>query len=151
METIEKTCDLDSVFADVQSSLQDMSFARELDLFQSDLASAEAEAFKNETEPGGTKWEQLKPSTIARKGHSRILFETGALETSLITIGAENNISAVSERGSIFGTSDPKALFHQLGTDRMPARPPVGISSELVDKLAGKIADDAVRQLTRGK
>jgi hypothetical protein len=65
---------------------------------------------------GGGKWRPLAPSTIRKKGHSRILFERGKLIKSWrMRTSSGYSVSVYSE--------DPKAIFHEEGTSRMPARP----------------------------
>lgn len=64
---------------------------------------------------GYGRWAELSPVTIMRKGHNRILIQTGALRSSF----------RMSIRGDEvwIGTSDPKAIIHQFGQGRIPARP----------------------------
>jgi len=124
-----------------------MDYSETLGDFLPTIAEQHAEMFGGEHDSNGSPWAQLAPSTVARKGHSRILFETGALMESLVSVGGENNIAESFPRGLVFGTSDEKALFHQNGTSRMPARPPVGLSEETLDKLVDRVADATVEKL----
>ncbi len=147
MITLDRIESLSDVFDGVTSQFSDISYKTPLGDFQHVLAQGEAEAFDQQREPGGTPWEPLKPSTIAKKGHSRILYETGTLMASLATVGGPGNISDIYDHGSAFGTDVEYAGFHQTGTSRMPARPPVGTNDETVDGFAEKIADFVVDQL----
>jgi phage gpG-like protein len=140
-----------AILVELESQVRNMDYFDVLTAFQETIAEGEAEAFHEEREPGGSPWAPLAPSTVKKKGHNIILFETGTLLGSLVTVGGPGNVSAVSSRGSIFGTDVPYAIFHDQGTSKMPARPPVGISEERVDLLAERIADETVRQLASGR
>lgn len=78
----------------------------------------ETEGGLREQEGIGSAWRPLAPSTIAKKGHAQILFETGQLESSF--------------RKRLFGstvqifTLDPKAPFHQFGTKSRTVLPTLG-------------------------
>lgn len=75
---------------------------------------------------GSGTWPPLSPKYAARKlkaiGHNAILVYTGELFWSL-TPGEPNNIRFPLPDGIVVGTDDPKAAFHQYGTEKMPARP----------------------------
>jgi phage gpG-like protein len=146
-EELDSVAELGGIFLDIEQRFNGIDYTEPLTLFQQTIAAGEAAAFAGEREPGGSPWAALSPVTIAKKGHNRILYETGALMASLVTVGGPGNINAVSSRGSIFGTDDEKALWHTTGTSRMPARPPVGTNDEDVDELAESIADFAVESL----
>jgi phage gpG-like protein len=141
---------LDSLFADMETRVQDADYTPVLDPFQQTLAEQHAGQFAGEFDSNLDSWAPLKPSTIKRKGHDRILYETGALRASLVTVGGPGNIHEVTPSTLLFGTSDQKALYHQEGTRKMPARPPVGVSEENIDKLVDQIADSTVEILMRG-
>ncbi len=136
-----------SVFDELSEILNELSYIEPLSEFQQEFAKGEQAAFDGQRSPGGDSWAALSPVTVKRKGHSTILFETGALKASLVTVGGAGNISTVADRGSIFGTSDEKSLWHTLGTSKMPKREHVGTNAETVDKLAITIADFAVKKL----
>lgn len=146
---VEQVADLPYLMRDIEDSVRDANYQPILQDFQQDIAEGEKAAFDGQHEPGGAAWAPLRPSTIARKGHNRILFETGALMTSLVSLGGPGNINATTERSLLFGTDIPYAIFHDQGTSRMPARPPVGMSEETLDKLCNKIADATV-ELMKG-
>lgn len=67
-----------------------------------------------DSEGHGT-WAQLAPSTIARKGHSIILFETGELKGSFRR-GGTGHVEDIDRQSMRWGTRIPHALFHQTGT-----------------------------------
>lgn len=124
-----------------------MEYQKPLNAFLPILALEHKEHFSREKDSSGASWPPLAPSTIKRKGHDRILVEHGDLQRSLETVGGPNNIAATTGQGLLFGTSDPKAGFHQSGTRNMPARPPVGVSLARVNQLTEMIADSAVDQI----
>lgn len=147
IEQLNSIAEFGSILMDVEQKFNDLSYVEPLIEFQKIIAAGEQDAFNGQREPGGSPWAPLKPSTVARKGHSRILYETGSLMASLTQIDGPGNINAVSDRGSIFGTDVEYAIYHQNGTPKMPARPPVGTNDEDVDKLCELIADYIVESL----
>lgn len=84
------------------------------------------ERFETFSRGDSVGWPPLSPRYAARKerklGHQLVLIYTGAMQDSLAP-GQPNNIRFVLPNGSVVGTDDPKAHFHQYGTSRMPARP----------------------------
>ena len=147
VEEFDAVEQLGSVFLDVEQKFDSMDYTEPLTAFQEILAEGERAAFAGQREPGGAPWDELSPVTVKKKGHSRILFESGALEASLVTVGGPGNIHAVSSRGSLFGTSDEKSIFHTLGGGRLPKRDHVGTNDEDVDRLAEMVADHVVENL----
>lgn len=96
------------------------------------ILKSETRQFDTEGASGGTPWQDLAPSTVATKarhaGAYRILQETGVLFDSLTSKGATGNIFEVGPDHLRLGTDVPYATFHQTGTSRMPARPPVKLN-----------------------
>lgn len=97
-----------------------------------ELRAIEETAFATEgatVEGGG--WEPLSPAYAQWKATHHpgrpILELTGALKESLTRLGGDH-IERYNRRSMVFDTRDPKALWHQLGTSKMPARSPVGLS-----------------------
>jgi hypothetical protein len=71
--------------------------------------------FDQETNPYGVPWAELADSTIRKKGHDQILFETGEL--------SENTIAVPLSGAGIELRSVDHGQFHQAGDPpRMPAR-----------------------------
>lgn len=139
--------DLNLIITDLQDRLKDADYSDPLGESQQDIAEFEAGMFAGGFDSNLVDWPPLKPSTIKRKGNDRILVETGALMASLVSVGGPGNINAVESRGMLFGTDVEYAIFHQDGTSRMPARPPVGMAEDTLKKLTDGIADSAVDQL----
>ena len=145
---MESIGQLESVFGDVVRDVAGVDYQPILQGIQQEIAEGEAAAFDGEREPGGPSWTPLATSTIKRKRSSRILFESGALQASLVALGEAGNISTTSSRELLFGSDVPYVTLLDNGTSRMPARPPVGVSEETLDKACNQIADETVRQLT---
>lgn len=89
-------------------------------------------------EPGRrpVPWAPLAASTVRRKGHDKLLYDTGRLRDS-ITLGT------VTDRTATVGTDAPYSIFHQMGTKRMDARPfiPADGQGGLTPQAAGEIKD----------
>ncbi len=100
--------------------------------------------FEHEVAFTGEPWAELSPITIERKGHDRILFDTGRLMASLTSDSADairEIITDVHTPTMSFGTSVEYAAFHQEGTKYMPARPPLGITDVGMAQLTEDIND----------
>ena len=145
---IDDPAELGPMFTGIQSQIAEMSYEPILRETLQEIAEYEAGMFAGEFGSNLSAWAPLAESTIRRKGHDRILFETGALRESLVNVGGEGNIADANERGLVFGTEVPYAGFLQEGTRRMPARPPVGMSEETLNRLCDRIAEETIRQLS---
>lgn len=142
--------DLDALFAEMQDHVENADYTETLEGFQQTIAEQEAGMFAGEYDSNLVSWSELKPSTIKRKGHDRILVETGALRESLVHVGGTGNIHSATSRQLVYGTSDEHAIFHQFGTRKMAARPPVGLTEDSLRKLTDNVADATVEILMRG-
>ena len=80
---------------------------------------------------GGSRWVNLAPSTIRSKGHSIILFKTGALERSIQVRVAGLNL--------IIDSDIPYSFFHQFGTKKMPQRKVIDITDQDIRGLVGEL------------
>lgn len=90
----------------------------------------------------GPGWQQLKTSTVAKRGSAHpILHDTGELEDSLTDAGHTNAVFEPEIDSVFMGTSDPVAIFHQEGTDKMVARPVVDMTEADAASFAGIIGD----------
>ena len=138
------------VMAGVENDWRDATFKPVLEQAVKDLENDHQGFFDAAQDATGAPWPPLAPATVRRKGHDTILVETGALRKSLTSKGGDaiREIFDEPQEGFSFGTSDPKAPFHQAGTERMPARPPVGMTEERLDQICDEIADSMVDQLT---
>lgn len=141
-DTLEQLIPL---FSDIMEKVDKADYSDALRQSLPILAEQEQRMFDEERDSSGRSWPVLKQSTINRKGHDQILVETGELKKSLTDLNDSFNIHEIQPRELLFGTSDPKALFHQEGTSKMPARPPVGISDETADTIAEFVAEETIR------
>ena len=107
------------------------------------LQGDHSDFFDDEKSPLGKKWADLAPSTIARKGHSKILIDSRRLVRSL-TQKTDDAIRAPFQSGNmaglVFGTAVPYAHYHMTGTRNMPARPMVGLTESRLEKVRSQVA-----------
>lgn len=94
-----------------------------------DMRKLERELFDTE---GRGEWPDLSPVTLERKAlqgyPDKILQATEALYDSLTGTGGEaGHVEYVTEEEVVYGTTNPVAHWHQSGTRKMPARPPVDV------------------------
>lgn len=90
------------------------------------------ESFANQFETtgsyGSSPWAPLSASTVSRRGSGQPLGR-GTLWASLTESNSTYGYAVLRDRWTLaVGTTDPVAVFHQLGTRRMPQRrivPPV--------------------------
>jgi phage gpG-like protein len=91
------------------------------------------ESARFDTEGFGT-WPALSPGYAKWKAKNYpgkpILTRTGALRESLTSKSGAAAIYEPEPQQLTLGTRIKYAEFHQTGTSRMPARPPVGISDD---------------------
>jgi len=102
-----------------------------------DFREMMAERFASEGRAEGTPWAERKsrsrvgavrPSTgsgprAKPRGEPPLLIRTGALRDSLTRRGAAGSFEELDETTLALGSRMPYAIFHQLGTRHMPARP----------------------------
>jgi hypothetical protein len=87
------------------------------------------EAFDTEGAAYGSPWAALQAATLARKqGRGQILVDQGDMKDALTDFrhplfSLTHGQSGLSGSQMVIEVSDEKVIFHQLGTDRMPARP----------------------------
>lgn len=146
-------------------------FERTLDAVYRDLGGAELyeyvlgdllgqlqedskEFFASQTTPYGTAWTPNAPSTVERKGHGIVLFETGRLKKSLESLSGDS----IREFGSrneesawaTFGTSVPYSIFHSDSTESEADREHVGMTEARLDELSERVLDELVAQFMEG-
>ena len=110
--------------------------------------------FQSATDPGGTPWPPLAPSTITRKGHSTILVDTGRLRQSLRLKGNQSTGDAVREgiqsdltSYMTFGTVVEYGPYHDQASGTRPARRHVGINEEYMDRMTVRACDFTIKEL----
>lgn len=119
------------------------------------------ENFAGERSGDGRSWAALRPGTVRSRilggypGAHPILVRTGHLRASLLNAGAADSYEQAQSTGNewqlVVGTEDAKAIFHEQGTARMPARPFIALSDQaeqrVVSALDGLIAQIEARIL----
>jgi phage gpG-like protein len=116
-----------------------------------DFLKIEREQFNSEGARSGTPWRPLRPTYAAWKAvhypGMKVLVATGTMQLQLTTgQGMQNTFAPLSMR---LHPTDPKAKYHQAGTRRMAARPPVQLTPD--DKTRWvKILHDYVYRATKG-
>lgn len=119
-----------------------------LDLLQSDLALG----FLNSRSPEGKTWPALKRKRSPIPPHNpgrRPLIDFGNLLASVAGNGS-GHVEDVQDDHAVMGTNLPYSQVHQTGTlktDRIPARPFLGVPDTSADELAEMVADELVKQL----
>src|ERR1017187_4460494 len=94
---------------------------------------------------GYPEWPALSPETLARKMMNTPLLETGELRASI-----EWSTSANGLEGAV-GSNNDKAVWHELGTSRIPPRSfLVGAAVHMEEKIH-KMAARAVMAVMLGK
>lgn len=102
------------------------------DDIRDDFIAGEREQFKTEGGSGSGGWPPLSPVYKAWKDRHYprrpLLVLNGRL---LMSLTNKNNADMVYEKGKLslkLGTKIPYAIYHQTGTSKMPARPPIELT-----------------------
>jgi phage gpG-like protein len=105
-----------------------------------ELVAAEAKRVIGE---GYDDWPALAPSTLARKMMNTPLLETGELRASIEwqSSGLEGHV----------GSNNDKALWHELGTSRVPPRSFLAGAAMAIEDKIHKMAARAVMAVMLGK
>lgn len=147
-ETLEKVRLVVPLIEGMNGEAQNASFKEVFDHFLNTLEEKHRSGFESQQSPTGEAWRPLAPSTVKRKGHDTILFETGKLKASLTGKAAEA-IRESTAKDMTFGTSVEYAGFHQRGTSTIPQRVHVGASENSLKLLEDGIADFIVDLMKR--
>jgi phage gpG-like protein len=98
-----------------------------------DFLELESRQFESEGKAGSGGWAALSPRYAAWKQKrypgAKILERTGLMKLSLTT-NINFGIREVSATQLVLGTKVPYAIYHQKGTRKMPARPPIELSED---------------------
>lgn len=88
---------------------------------------------------GEGEWQQLSPRYAAWKQQhfpgKPLLVASGNLRDSLTGSRSPFSVMEMQPRSLAVGTSVPYARYHQLGTSRMPARPPIIIDDATLNRM----------------
>ena len=145
---------VDKALANFRASLADEAPA--LQALADDFRAMIAEQFASEGRAEGTPWpprlgatrrgtgvppvntrKMRVPRRSGRPGQAQglpLLIRTGALRDSLIGPSAPGHIEETDEASLTIGSRLPYAMFHQLGTRRMPARPMIVLTDARAER-----------------
>lgn len=94
---------------------------------EDEFYAQEKSQFESEGAEGGDKWDALSPEYDGwKEAHfpgKPILQRTGSLYESLTNPNSTNGVRREERKTLTLGTTIPYALYHQKGTENMPARP----------------------------
>jgi len=109
-----------------------------------------AENFAGERSGDGQSWAALRPFTVREReargypGAHPILVQSGHMRNSLLNAGAPDSYEDLQANGGgwtlTVGTTDSKALKHEQGEGRIPARPFIALSSQAEQRVEDSIA-----------
>jgi phage gpG-like protein len=112
------------------------------------LTAAVKENFAAGHDPEGRPWAPLKNPRGRRRG-GKVLRDTGLLMASFGSGG--HHVEAFDRRGGlVWGSNLDRAAWHQHGTRRMPARPMIGFTARISEKVSLVVAEQVVKQLLAG-
>ena len=114
------------------------------------------ENFTGERGGDGRAWAALRPFTVRQRilsgypGAHPILVQSGHLRNSLLNPGAADSYEDLQATGDgwtlVVGTEDPKALDHEIGAGRIPARPFIALSDQAEQRVVSAL-DSLVAQI----
>lgn len=114
------------------------------------------ENFTGERSGSGQAWAQLKPFTILERtkrgypGSHPILVQSRHMLNSLVTPGAADSYEDFRSEGNgwtlTLGTTDSKALKHELGSGKIPARPFIELSQSSQENVSHAI-ENVIRRI----
>lgn len=116
-------------------ALAGLSFRKPLQTVAFLLGAEARRCFDEGRAPDGTPWAPLKNPSRRRGGASaKPLRDTGMLMASL-TGRAGGHVEEVTDTALVWGTNVAYAGYHQGGTRTIPARPFLGITPRMQDKI----------------
>ncbi len=145
---IDRLDEIQAKLRELQDAASDLRPALE-DIGQY-LVRATRQRFEEGKDPQGNDWEELRPATIARKGHARPLIgETGHLRQ--IRYQLEGPDAVAVGTGAVYGAT------HQFGAEKgrfgetkkgvpipwgdIPARPFLGVSGDDAEAILDILAE----------
>lgn len=123
-----------------------------------DFRAMISQQFATEGRASGTPWAARKsmhvgaaprgrPGSEGRRRGLPLLVRTGALLESLRGPSGANHVEEIGPDTLTLGSRLPYAMFHQLGTRRMPARPIIVLSGERTERWL-EIVRSAIEEKT---
>ena len=173
---IDDISQLPEVFASVEEDFALIDFQPVMEGELDEIARFERSLFDRQVSPDGAPWAANAPSTIAKKGHDRVLrglrgqqppklegvrrHQKSArfrLSNSLTLKSRQSVEDAIREavgdsKGAAlsFGTTVEYSVYHDHGSDHFPARQHVGVNEKYLDEATERVADYAIEQLVKG-
>lgn len=139
---MSNTWDVDFDDRELQRLLKDAGnqadelVAQALQIVAEDLQSAVVEMFETS---GHGKWPPNKPSTIAKKGSSKPMIDTGAMMGSIRAESGPDYAMAATDKEYV--------VFHLEGGDVIPRRNPFDIPDGFDQDAAKTVADYVAQAL----
>lgn len=134
-------------FAGLDGELRKLDFTPAWKIVRVLVSSETKLNFARGQTPDGTPWAPLKRPSKRRGGKSaKPLRDKGLLMASVSGAGA-GHVEETSKTAFVFGTNLDYADFHQSGTRRIPRREFLGLTPKMIERIAGMVADVAVKQL----
>jgi phage gpG-like protein len=97
--------------------------------------------------PEGAAWATLRHPSRRRGGPSaKPLRDTGILMGSMTSNGP-GHVDQRTPSSLTWGTNVSYAGYHQWGTRHIPARPFLGLTGPMIERIADLVADVAARQV----
>lgn len=107
-------------------------FSPALEDIADDFLKLEAQQFASEGKTGSGGWPALSTKYASWKAinypGAKILERDGWLRDSLTVRDAPFQVREITPTQATLGTDVPYGVYHQLGTRKMPARPPIELS-----------------------
>lgn len=105
-----------------------------------------ADSFAQRESPDGAPWAPLAGKYPPNK---RPLIDTGAMLGASLgrNAGTAAAVESNAQEVGVKGDEIFYAIFHQLGTSKMPARPFIGMREETIDDGAEWLADYVLRRI----
>ena len=106
---------------------------------------------KKQPRQSGLRWKELSPDYAKAKEKQipgvPLLVRTGRLKESMISKGAEGNITLIGKTQAVFGSTVPYGIFHDEGTSKMPKRNFSEPSDRRLKIFKNNIEDHIIRTL----
>lgn len=155
---IDNQTELDQFIADIAADFEELTSSDDGRGWAEECVDISEESmrvgFERSRSPGGGGWHPNKPSTIKKKGHDKILRDTGRLGVSLTQEGHPDAVVEIVAEPSGCGFSRGTAVeysgFNQNGTKHIPARPHVGLTMDAIDEMHILGAAKAIEHLKAG-
>lgn len=143
LETIDQIGEL---IAGLYDAVHGGDWTPHLEGTQRTLEAIHANYFATQSGPGGQQWPPLAASTVRIKGHPKILIDTGYLRESLSKpdAGVREIVNEPGNAGVSVGTDAPYSVYHDKGSQRLPKRQHVGVTTDFVHWAAEQAADNAI-------